>query len=115
MAKEPYRKVPVAKNAPPEDVCFYLDLKLEINAADEEDAKTTVNAIVYEIRGYDMVAVVSQTLTRENEAGGEPVFIDGDEENEADTALRKLTRNKGNKLWIDYLQQQLKLARGLKE
>lgn len=107
-------KIPVAKNKPPEDKCYYLSIQLEFDAANDDEAKGRRTKIIDMLEGYanGEFDVVSHELTMDD-GDAIPVYVDSDEENEADTALRKLTQNKGNKLWIEYLQQQLKMAKGL--
>lgn len=106
-----YKKVPVGKNTEAER-CFYLELNIQFDAKDEDTAHEVLDRLVRLVEDY--AQVTGKSLSRDSDAGGPAVVLFEEAENDADTALRKLTANKGNKLWIDYLQTQLKAAKGFK-
>ncbi len=106
------QKVPVELNQQA-DKCFYIDMEMKFEAANQQEAKIMHSRILGFLEGLE-IEMLSHTLSVEGEEGTAPIAIFEEGENDADTALRKLTANRGNKLWVDYLQQQLEMARRLK-
>jgi hypothetical protein len=88
---------------------YRVQFEFEVDATEDEANHLQTHLT----QMFASAMVILQQLPGPN---GAPVFgetIIG-EENEADIALRKLTQNRGNQLWIEYLQSQLKAAQTFK-
>lgn len=109
MATDEVKKVPVAKNE--QQAQYYLlTFTLGFEAMNEASAREMHARIAWMLEGH--CDIISEELSIEPAVeGGQAVVLFQEDENEADAALRKLTQNQGNKLWIDYLQKQLEMAK----
>lgn len=92
---------------------FFLDISMEFEAVDQLGAKELHNRLIDFLEANDII-VTKNVLSVESEEGSAPIHIFEQEENDADRALRKLTENRGNKLWVSYLESQLEMAKMLK-